>query len=564
MLSRITRRALFSSVPAALCLGRLKAVEPASQSSPVDRLLDEIVANEQKVLKTLSARTPIVETYIQENLSGAASSKARDDYFLGRVGLVHAIDYVSFVHRQSAPPPIVETRTVSRFLFLRKTIATETVPEHIVFLPAGFAQMAVIDGTSFDRKTYEFDYVRREFLGDVRCFVFDIRPAADDPGRFVGRIWVDDETHFVVRANGTYTKKNDDDLYFHFDSWRVNPAPGIWIPAVIYTEDAVSFNGGDAFAADDSAVRFKAQTRLWGYDSPTHNRMEELTAILVDAGHNVQDASQPKQISPLEGERRWEREAEQNVVDRLVRIGLIAPAGDVDQVLDTVVNNLQATNNLDLDVHCRLLLTTPLETFTIGHSIAISRGLVDVLPDEASLALVLATELSHIALGHPTRTEYAFNDREMVGDEEVLERFRFARTPQEIASASKKAIALLQNSPYKDKMAKAGLFLRALKARTARLKCLIRPTFGNGLTAYLDMPEFQQLLAKAPPLDEKKLDQIAALPLGSRVRVEPWDNRAFLMKPRSVALLSPREKMPFEVAPVSLYLTRAKDASVGK
>ena len=228
------------------------------------------------------------------------------------------------------------------------------------------------------------------------------------------------------------------------------------------------------------------------------------------------------------------------------------------------MNNLLAANNLDLDVRCRLLLTTPLETFTIAHTIAISRGLVDVLPDEASLALVLATELSHIALGHPTRTEYAFNDRTMVGDQAVLEQFRFQRTPEEVSSASQKAIALIANSPYKTSLANAGLFLKALKARTARLHCLIQSTFGNDLGRYLDMPEFQQLLAKAPALDENKLDQIAALPLGSRVRVEPWANRTFLSKPRSVALLSAREKMPFEVAPISVYLTRAADNSAGK
>ena len=84
------------------------------------------------------------------------------------------------------------------------------------------------------------------------------------------------------------------------------------------------------------------------------------------------------------------------------KIGLIAPPGEVDKVLATVVNNLLVTNNIDLqgDIHCRILLTSPLESFTIGHTIVISRGLLDVLPDEASLAMVLAHELSHIVLGH--------------------------------------------------------------------------------------------------------------------------------------------------------------------
>jgi hypothetical protein len=480
------------------------------------------------------------------------------------MGLVNSIQYVSFLRRQSAPAPILETKTRSRFLVFKKTVSTEETPEHVEYLPAGFAQMVMIDASSFNRKTYKFDYIRREFLGDVRCLIFDVAPLrTGDPGRFVGRIWVEDQTYFIVRANGTYNKKVEDEMYFHFDSWRDNPSPGVWVPAITYIEDAVSLDEPETSAQSARPIRFKAQTRIWSYESPTHNRLEELTSILVEAGRNVKDDPGSKDLSPLEGQHRWEREAENNVLDRLERIGLIAPESEVEKVLDTVVNNLLVTNNLEVEARAKVLLTTPVETFTIGHTIVISRGLIDVLPDEASLALVLATELSHIALGHPTRTEYAFNDRTMVGDEVVLETFRFARTPEEVSAASTKAIALLLNSPYKDKMNNAGLFLKALQAHSGRLTNLIQSTLGNDLSRYIEMPEFQDLLAKAPALDEAKLEQIAALPLGSRVRVEPWDNQIHLMKAKPVALLSAREKMPFEIAPVSVYLTRANETAQG-
>ena len=94
--------------------------------------------------------------------------------------------------------------------------------------------------------------------------------------------------------------------------------------------------------------------------------------------------------SPVVAQRMWERQAEENAVDRLQKIGLLAPSGEVDKILGTVVNNLLVTNNIDLqgDIHCRVLLTAPLESFTIGHTIVMSRGLLDVLPDEASLAMV--------------------------------------------------------------------------------------------------------------------------------------------------------------------------------
>jgi hypothetical protein len=57
-------------------------------------------------------------------------------------------------------------------------------------------------------------------------------------------------------------------------------------------------------------------------------------------------------------------------------------------------------------------------------------------------------------------------------------------------------------------------------------------------------------------LDENKIEQIAALPLGSRIKLNPWNNHIELVKAKPLALLSPREKMPFEVTPFALHLTR--------
>ena len=155
----------------------------------------------------------------------------------------------------------------------------------------------------------------------------------------------------------------------------------------------------------------------------------------------------------------------------------------MDKVLDTVVNNLIVTSNLNVEANCRVLLTTPLETLTIGHTIVISSGLVDVLPDEASLAMVLSDELAHIALGHRTNTQFAFHNQTMFPDDELLQRFRFVRTPEEIASAERKAIEILRKSPYKDKMANAGLFLRALASRAPEFPNLIRANIGNRLAS---------------------------------------------------------------------------------
>ncbi len=540
-----------------LSLTGVATLQAADTNSATDRLLERIIASEQRMLQTLAERSPIVETYLQQD--STSDAQARDHYFLGRMKLIDSVNYVSFLRRSSeapVPEPRPEPKSKLKLPFGKKASAQSEAPQQVGFLPLGFAQMAVIDAKHFDRKTYQFEFVRREFLGELRCLVFDISPVnREEAGRFIGRIWVEDENACIVRLNGTYTLRSSTGVYYHFDSWRLQQSADLWIPALIYIEDSVDGPSGS---------RFKGQTRIWSYESQSRRKLEELTSLLVESENAVESGEARQELSPLESQRRWEREAEQNVLERLEKIGLIAPAGEVDKVLNTVLNNLIVTNDLDVDAQCRLLLTTPLETFTIGSTVAISRGLVDVLPDEASLALALAMELSHIALGHPTRTEYAFNDRIMVEDEAVLDRFRFSRPPEEVAAAMKKAVTLIAKSPYQAKLAGAGLFLRALEQKSPSLPRLIQATLGNDLSLYLKTPEFMELLAKAPSIEDTKLEQIAALPLGSRVRLEPWANQSYLMKTRSLSLLSAREKMPFEVAPVNLRLTRLPKVTVSK
>ena len=90
--------------------------------------------------------------------------------------------------------------------------------------------MVYADRTDFDRDHYDFRYARREFLGDVRCLVFDVTPKkGSGKGRFLGRIWVEDQGYNIVRLNGTYAPAPRNSYFFHMDSWRLNLIPGYWV-----------------------------------------------------------------------------------------------------------------------------------------------------------------------------------------------------------------------------------------------------------------------------------------------------------------------------------------------
>jgi hypothetical protein len=169
--------------------------------------------------------------------------------------------------------------------------------------------------------------------------------------------------------------------------------------------------------------------------------------------------------------------------------------------------------------------------------------------------MLLGHELGHIALGHRINTKYAFTDRFFFPDQNTFQRMDFERNPADELAADTKALELLNNSPYKDRLSNAGLFLKALQARAPELTSLIRPHLGNSLGNARNT-RMSALAGSAPELQMNNIEQIAALPLEGRIKVDPWSNQLKMMKPRPVTLLSAQEKMPFEVTPFFPYLTR--------
>ena len=511
----------------------------SSRPAPtMDEVVNRAVEREHALMEMLKTRTPLVETYLQnlKFLPQGGSVPVDDHYFLGRMDLDDTIDRTDFLKEKS-----MQTRLLGGFQRLYK----------IQYRPLGFSWMIYADRTDFDREHYNFRFAHREFLGDVRCLVFAVSPKKNSgKGRFVGRIWVEDQDYNIVRLNGTYEPRPRNAYFFHMDSWRLNLVPGYWVPAYIYSEEG---------SGTKDEIAFKAQTRLWGYDLQKSAGDGEFTEVQVDS--SIKDQSPAAQDpSPLQAQWQWQQLAGDNVVERLQNAGLLAPRGEVDKVLETVVNNLLATNNIELPgpVHARVMLTLPLETFSAGSTIVVSRGLMDVLPDEASLAMVLSRELAHIILGHNLTSKYAFSDRMLFSDESTYKNLGFRHAPEEEAAADEKALDLLKNSPYAQKLNTPGLFLREVAARGAALQALMTPHLGTGLTDHNGaVNHLVALMNSAPALEPAKLDQVAALPLGGRVKLNAWDDRVELIKMAPVTMTTAREKMPLEVTPFFPRLTRS-------
>jgi hypothetical protein len=516
------------------------AVAQVSQTaSKLDEIVDRMIKREHDAIAAFDLYRPIVETYIQivrpDKLMGTVPKS--DFYFLGQADFRRRLKVHSLIER---------TRKVSLVWS---------------FEPAGFLQMIFIDRGEFDRAHYKFSYSGREFLGEVRCYVFDVTPAPKVRGaRFVGRIWVEDQDFNVVRINGRYSpaihfslKTFEDEYYLHFDSWRTNVKSGMWLPSYVYSQEL------------ERPTRFgnpsyKSSTHLWGYKLKQGSREEELNRLLVESANPIKDEATQHDRSPLEAQREWRHEAENNVLDLLERSGLLAPQGQVDKALNTIVNNLEVTNNLDgqIDLRCRVLLTSSLEMFSIGGTIVLSRGLIDVVPDEATLGAMLAHEIADAMSPKPYLDQYGFSDLLRLSATEVLRRLSFQENKTESAENSQKALELLKKSPYASNLGNAGLFLRQLHSQSKNLKHLISPQIGNQVFLA------SQLLQSAPALELGNKGQIAALPMGSRLKLDPWSAGVSLMKSKPMALLSARDKMPFEVTPLVPYLTRYVEVSAAQ
>src|SRR5467141_2730209 len=481
-----------------LILGGLGAIAAGAAPKPADQqprtmedVIDRVITNENRSIQQIRQYSPLVETYIQ-NLKpdkDLGYAPAGDKYFLGRADFSKGVSLISLTETNSKGKKIFGG--IGNFFSFA-----------LQFVPDGFLQMIFIDTNGFDKQHYKFDYVRREFLGEVRCLVFDVTPDAKaGKGRFLGRIWVEDQDFHIVRFNGAYGGGGHTSWYFHFDSWRTNAQPGLWLPSFVYSEEK------DLHYALTKKLDFKAQTRLWGYNVGHAGQEQELSKILVE-GSVQDDSKSANDLTPVQAQRSWDRQAEENVADRLQRIGLMAPKGEVDKILETVVNNLEVTNNLDIEpeVKCRVLMTTTLESFTLGHTIVLSRGLIDVLPDEASLATVIAHELGHVVLGHRMDTTYAFFDQLLVDDKDTFRHFGFARTPEEEQAASAKAVELLNKSPYKDQLGNATLFLSALQARQKEIPNLIAAHLGDKVATIADL----KAAPAAADADPKKNPQMIA------------------------------------------------------
>ncbi len=311
-------------------------------------------------------------------------------------------------------------------------------------------------------------------------------------------------------------------------------------------------------------LKFKAVNYIWGYSLKVPPKEADQATLEVEG---ATDASQNAlDVSPLQAQREWVQQAEDNVIDRLYQAGLIDAPSEFDQTLELLANNILAYNKIAIDrpLKVRTLLTEPLETLAVGNTILISKSLLDTTAvpsadgkqaeQQGDLNAVLAFQVAHILLGHHIDTKYAFNDHLMFPEESAFQRIPMHHTDQENADAAKKAIELLNVADLSDGQRYFGLYLQQLQAREKGLHALTDPQIGDGLVKPDGSFWMQALVSKAPKLNNTDLQQQAAMPLAQLLRFDPWTDKVIQLHSAYAPLLSSRDKLPFEITPVYLKL----------
>jgi hypothetical protein len=507
-----------------------------------DPLIDRMAANENAIWARIGKHAPLVETYLQ--VAGKNSETPdRDWYYL------HRIDLGSALRETMYDEP---ARNRSKLSTALKIASLSVRHAPISFNSAGLVEMLSPDIHGFDPGKFKFEFLHNEFIGNVKTAVYDVLPAK--PGYFRGRFWIEEHGN-VVRFTGAFASNiaESHPRYLHFDSWRLNVKPGVWLPAAVYIEEPVP--GGIVHG----------QIRIWGYglDARLHDPSSSVTVSVDNAVDRSGDGTD---MDPLASLQAWKDLAASNILDKLERAGILAPHSSFDSVLDQIVVNLSVPNDLTFaePVHCRVMLTTPIEATTVGSTILISKGLIETLPNEEAIASVVAFELAHIIQSNTVDTRYSFADRTMFPDRKVSRDLCLAHSDKEDEKAAEVAVSLIKKSMYGDKLGGIGLYYRQMALGVRKLDGLYRPETGDSLISPAGKPWLlAQLNEKGPRLEPGNPHQLAALPLGSNLVVDPWSGEVRLNDAPRVMPQTASEKRPFEVVPVYIQLRVAPEVALG-
>jgi len=101
-----------------------------------------------------------------------------------------------------------------------------------------------------DLPKYNVTYVGKQVVDELHAYVFDVAPKKmeKDQRYFQGRVWVDDNDMQIVKSYGKAVpdilKKNNENIFPHFTTYRENISGPYWFPTYTHADDTLNFSVG--------------------------------------------------------------------------------------------------------------------------------------------------------------------------------------------------------------------------------------------------------------------------------------------------------------------------------
>ncbi len=464
-------------------------IEFASRTQ--EQLTRRIFAGEREMIAGIRNTSPLLETYFQSLWPSTKDQSPIDDaYFLSKVDFARGYKPAGGGRRGYQTFLFGGTRE-SRKVQVNNGERWEQNPD-------GFLDMLFVDLEAFDADTYRLRYLQNDTWSGRICLVFSVIPKMPHlQGQFEGQIWVETSALKIVRIKGTFTPPRSPKLlrrivgggtfpiYLSFDSVRTEVAPGSWLPSYSYFDETRTWRQIDRDAETD--IRYRGHIFIWGYQD----------------------------FHPTNDEMIWDHKPDEIV--RLETDRVLARPGSMERTLTAIARRIVDANGINLpEVECRVLLTTPIEIFSTGNTIVLSRGLLNILPDESIIPVLLAHEIANMAM----RESGAVGDspsKQRSVDRSGIDNFENSSTYRSSVTTVdnwKTTLAFVERAGYSNGADSTSSLSLQLAKHSKQIPNLTLPRFSPSLT------NLSRILPQAAP--PQTTTSVAPLVLRGKYTIDAW------------------------------------------
>ena len=225
---------------------------PGMGNSGTGPAVEKTVAHTESTITNEPPATPVDQIIQKFSQHESEFRKERDNYTYTQTFVMQTVDLDGY--------PDGEYRMTSDILFTpdgkryeKVTYAPPPTLSRITMSQQDLNDLKNIQPfvlTTEDLPKYNVTYVGRQVVDELRAYVFDVAPKKIEKNEryFQGRVWVDEKDLQIVKSYGKAVpdimKKNNENIFPHFETYRENITGPYWFPTYTHADDTLHFTSG--------------------------------------------------------------------------------------------------------------------------------------------------------------------------------------------------------------------------------------------------------------------------------------------------------------------------------